>query len=321
MPESNVDTEPNRPHEDSDIDFIAAGRRTGHGLVWLWAPPFAMPPAPGWESVADPPVIALLDTEIRDHHRWLKESTQGIQWRVSASEDGESDATTQADERMPVGGFYGHGTFIAGLIRRRAPGAQLLLLPVMDENGHVEDGDLADALRQLAAYQDRHRRRMVVLMAFGRKAETENPDDDEDLQRVKQALIALARPGVVIVASAGNGRTDLRQFPAAFADDPDLSASVVSVGAGKAADDPDPFSNFGPWVREWRRGTNIVSLMPLAPTGLRRVDGEPFEIQDVDTSNYAWWSGTSFAATIYACEQARDLVIRSSRVAAPVTGP
>jgi subtilisin family serine protease len=316
MSRCKVDTVVNGPYHES---YIAAGRRTGHGTAWLWAPDWAMPPPEAWERVEDPPVVALLDTEIQEHS-WLDSARDpDAPFVIHGSEHGWSPPAAQTDERMPVGKYYGHGTFIAGLLRRRAPGAQLLSVPVMDETGEVDDTVLEAALSWLADYQDRHRRRMVVLLAFGRRAKTDDLEDDADLRKVRQALATLARPGVEIVASAGNDASEHPRYPAGFAVDSDLSEFMVSVGARISATERAPYSNFGVWVREWRGGKNIVSLMPLAPGSQRDVDGKPFDVMSAGTDNYAWWSGTSFAATIYACERARHLVQHSRPLATPVT--
>jgi subtilisin family serine protease len=317
-----VDTVVNGPHHESYVAFTAAGKRTGHGTAWLWAPEWAMPRPEAWEPVEDPPVVALLDTEVHDH-TWLADSQGSRPFLVLASDhDWPHPAPAMPAPPdggpMPVGKYYGHGTFIAGLVRRRAPGAQVLSVPVMDEAGDVDDRLLAEALDWLSGYQDRHRRRMVVLMAFGRPTKAGGPDLDSGLTDMKDALGRLARPGVEIVASAGNDASERPRYPAAFAADPELSASVVSVGARVSDTERAPFSNFGVWVREWRAGRNIVSLMPLAPGAQREADGEPFEVRHTDLNNYAWWSGTSFAATIYACEQARHLVHHSRPLATPV---
>jgi subtilisin family serine protease len=295
-----------------DHDFLAAGKKTGHGTAWLWAPDVVVPPWPAWTPATDPPLVALLDTVIRPHPR-LAEAAGPVPFLLFAADHDLQLPDVPTSAGNGIGRYYGHGTFIAGLIRQVAPAAQLLSLPVMDDDGKVEDGRLAEAIRQLADYQDRHRRRLVVLMPFGRSAETEHPAADEDLQEVRQALARLAQPGVTIVASAGNQGIDLPQYPAAFATDPELRGYVESVGAGRSETERAPFSNFGTWVHEWLPGTNIVSVIPLAP--LVQPDGEVVATPDTSTSNYCYWSGTSFAAAAFAAERAQALARASGPVA------
>jgi subtilisin family serine protease len=110
----------------------------------------------------------------------------------------------------------------------------------------------------------------------------------------------LGSKGVTIVASAGNAGVDTETIPACLAADP--GSPVVSVGAGTSAENREPYSNYGPWVREWRTGT-VTSLMPL----MLGLDG--------DGNGFAQWSGNSFSAAIVAGELAH------ARAAARAGGP
>ena len=112
-----------------------------------------------------------------------------------------------------------------------------------------------------------------------------------------------------IVCSAGNDGSDHTVYPAALAAE---NLQVVSVGAFTTPTERAPYSNYGPWVREWRTGTNLVSTMPLTTTDvgknqelLQAVSGTP----DVSATGhgYAWWSGTSFAAALYAAGLAEQM--------------
>ena len=115
------------------------------------------------------------------------------------------------------------------------------------------------------------------------------------LQTLLVTLVA-----VTIVASAGNAGVDTETIPACLAAEPGLP--VVSVGAGTSAENREPYSNYGPWVSEWRTGT-VTSLMPLT----RGVAG--------DGNGFALWSGTSFSAAIVAGE------VALARAAARAAGP
>jgi subtilase family protein len=75
------------------------------------------------------------------------------------------------------------------------------------------------------------------------------PVDDNVLQRgVDYATIH----DVLVVAAAGNSRSDIPEFPAA-------SRDVVAVGATDASGRRTPFSNFGPWVDVNAPGVGIVT--------------------------------------------------------------
>jgi Subtilase family len=261
--------------------FQAAGKKSGHGTIaWLSAAPFEMPARPP-VSGSGHPVIALLDSGVLDHE-WLRDDGQ-MSFLIGPPDQPSPEVDGDAEE---FGSHRGHGTFMAGLIRLAAPHARVLSVKVMDDHGRVEEGRLVTELDNLAGHFETQRID-VVCMAFGRRrvgTETFDP--------VLDALKRLIEKGVKVVASAGNDGSDIPVYPAAYAAG---LRDVVSVGAGTTPTERAPFSNYGPWVREWRNGTNVVSVMPLMPTA-----GGQF----VEGLNYAWWSGTSFAAGTFAGELA-----------------
>jgi hypothetical protein len=287
-------------------DFRGGGLKSGHGSVaWLPAPDTEMPSVP-WQPQR-PPVIALLDSGVQTHS-WLP-TGDDPQFVVNAAEYGWTAPDLDQPAPPPgvappfYGSHFGHATFIAGLIRLKAPNARVLSMPVMNWAGKVRQRDVVDALIWLADTPDVDVD--IVLMAFGRQAD---PGDD-DLANLRKAVLGLSHKR--IVASAGNDDSDRTVYPAAFAAEEDLP--VVSVGAFTTPTQRAPYSNYGPWVREWRRGTNLVSIMPLTTTmavGTSRVGEQPAAglLGELDIGNgYAWWNGTSFAAALYAAELANQM--------------
>jgi Subtilase family len=289
--------------------FAADGKKSGHGTIaWLPAPAYEMPAGPLWQPSPRPPVIALLDTGVRQHP-WLPEG--GEQPFVLQAEDYgwqspiPDDAAPDADEDYRS--HWGHATFIAGLIRLAAPSAQVLSMRVMKSDGKVSEDDAADALYWLADSREAPGID-IVLMAFGRQ----DDPGDYDLEKLRAPIKKLSDRGVRLVASAGNDGAERPVYPAAFAAEPELSyqsrRAVISVGALASPTERAPYSNSGPWVAEWRRGTNIISIMPL--TTKSSDDHTP----DSDAASapasgngYAWWSGTSFAAAVAAGKLAASL--------------
>jgi hypothetical protein len=289
--------------------FTAAGLKSGHGTVaWLPAPAYEMPPPPPWRPHR-PPVIVVLDSGVRPHN-WLPEGGNPT-FTADAATYGSPPPTLQDPAPPPgkprpyYGSHFGHATFIAGLIRLAAPGARVLSLRVMNSAGKVDETDVANALSWLAGKGRTKTGVDIVLMCFGRPADPSDPD----LDNLRTPIRALSDK-VQIVASAGNDGSEHPVYPAAFAVEPGLS--VVSVGAGASPTERAPFSNFGPWVREWRGGTNIVSCMPLTTKdiGKQRVAAQAaVGAPDVSATGngFAWWSGTSFAAAIYAGQLASQI--------------
>jgi hypothetical protein len=285
--------------------FFAAGKKSGHGVAaWLPAPADEMPPRRSWSPAADPPRIALLDSGVHPHE-WLPAqggppfvidaATLGPDWSSKVPED------QPGKQPYPPGSHWGHGTFIAGLISQAAPGAQILSLRVMDSDGQVADSAVAAALIWLANHAHDHPVD-IVLMAFGRHREQPK---DPSLDEVRKAIARVAGLGLTIVASAGNDGSTEPVYPAAFAVDDDLSSSMVSVGSRLSKREWAPYSNRGPWVREARNGSNTISTNPQTfRTAAHDQMAQPpiTDIHDMwpDQTAFAWWSGTSFAAAIYA---------------------
>jgi subtilisin family serine protease len=160
-----------------------------------------------------------------------------------------------------------HGTFIAGLIRRFAPDAQVRSLRIMRADGGADETNVVEALSHLLESSEPVD---VVQMSFGR--EVHKDDDTRLLDKIKELLGQLAGRGVQLVASAGNNGTDERVYPAAFAAE---GLDIHSVGSGCSEDHHNIFSSHGTWVHDWFPGSEQIG--PL----LHRRWGQ--------------WSGTSFA--------------------------
>jgi Subtilase family len=289
--------------------FAAAGKKSGHGTAaWLPAPADQMPANPPWPQSTRHQVIALLDSGVQQHN-WLPASQPPFV--VHATEYGwpepELPHPPKSPDQPPLGTHWGHATFLAGLIRMTAPDAQVISMRVMNAAGHVSDDHLIHALHWLAENHDTIRTD-VALMAFGRHRDE---PDDHGLDRVRHAMAGLTQRGVKIVASAGNDSSAQPVYPAAFAVEPSLSASVVSVGALSSPTQWASFSDYGPWVREARKGIGIISVLPEvnASAGEQQVTDDAFDPLDMEVTRdgFAWWSGTSFAAAIYAGQLASQL--------------
>jgi hypothetical protein len=290
--------------------FGAEGKKSGHGAVaWLPAPDYEMPVPEAWSPGPQPPVIALLDSGVEGGHSWLPAGGDP-QFVVDATLYGwpgpdadDEPAPAGADDAPDFGSHAIHATFIAGLIRLGAPNAQVLSIQVMDSQGKAKQSDVVKALNWLAD-KAQDVRVDIVLMAFGCQADP----GDKDLSSLRAAVRRLSP--VPIVASAGNHGSDRTVYPAALA--AEHGSSVVSVGALAAPTERAPYSNYGPWVREWRNGSNVISISPLTTVQL---EGEPGTARTgagsytaTTTGNgYAWWSGTSFSAACYAAELAKQM--------------
>lgn len=287
--------------------FTASGKKSGHGTIaWLPAPAYEMAAGPPWRPSHRPPVIALLDTGVQEHP-WLPRDgdppfvlhAEDYGWQSPVPDDDTDDDAD--DDGANYRSHWGHATFIAGLIRLAAPGAQVLSMRVMNSRGKVSEDAAASALNWLADNPDEAGGTGIVLMPFGRQ----DDPGDRDLEKLRIPIRKLSERGVRVVASAGNDGAERPVYPAAFAAERELSGesgrTVISVGALATPTERAPYSNSGPWVAEWHRGTNVISIMPLTTKSPDdQADGFDPGTAPAPGDGYAWWSGTSFAAAIAA---------------------
>ncbi|MFG1705914.1 S8 family serine peptidase [Nonomuraea sp. M3C6] len=206
-------------------------------------------------------VVGLLDTGVAKHPWWSSGDWYG---RLGPE---EADASEGAQA--------GHGTFIAGLLARRAPGVALSVHRVLDGDGIGDEAAVVRALHRL-----RERPPQVLNLSFGC-----NTFDDRPPPLLADAIGALS--DTVTVACAGNTGSDRPFWPAAL-------PSTVGVAALDASQERRaPYSGYGTWVDACARGDWLASSF---------LDGGDF-------AGYAAWSGTSFATALVAgaiADAARD---------------
>ncbi|MEI2777946.1 MAG: S8/S53 family peptidase [Tetrasphaera sp.] len=171
----------------------------------------------------------------------------------------------------------GHGTFVTGLVLRRAPDAEIRQYRATDSHGFGSSWQLKN--RILQARDDGCR---VINLSLG--------FTDADLLG-NPALSAVLHhlPGdVIVVAAAGNAGTTLPMLPAAH-------KRAVGVGGLDADLVPVCWSNRGPWVDFSARAIPVTSTYVADPSG---------PMTDDNNTCWAVWAGTSFAAPLVAGELA-----------------
>lgn len=224
-----------------------------------------LPSYPGSISERSKPSIVVLDTGLAGD-RLRPHALHGLVAGRGHTEMPDEDGDGCID---PVAG---HGTFIAGIIERIAPGCELSVLGVLGGYGDADEMTVAQALEELIDPATSTGPDLVSL-SFGGYALGE-------MERLAQAVRRLQAVGSIVVASAGNDATCRPTYPAAL-------PGVVSVGA-LGPDGPAPFTNYGDWVRACAPGVDVVSTF-----------FNLWEPQPGEGDRYAeWvsWSGTSFAA-------------------------
>jgi subtilisin family serine protease len=243
--------------------------------------------------------------------------------RFTAADDPELTGCTLDRVNGVLDRCAGHGTFIAGVVRQHCPESTLLVVPVMYGDGVADEAFLVETLqllwiRQLLVQRGRHEGPSIDVLSLSLGYYHETPGAFDDEPAFVAVLRALAGTGVAITAAAGNGGTDHPFYPAAFALADDFDVPLTSVGA----QNPDGrtvavFSNTGVWVRAYRRGTAVVSTMPVTFDGSLRgtlyhhpTPNPPRGASKPDhyCGGFGLWSGTSFSAPALAGEVAAHLV-------------
>jgi hypothetical protein len=281
-----------------------------------------------------PPVVVVLDSGL-GAHPWFADGFLTVRAAAQAAVvagaipgapaiTGPNDGPVTDQPLIgALASHFGHGTFIAGVIRQSAPMARVGMVRVMHSDGVAYESDLLAALRVLV---DDARRRAagdlsaepvdVVSLSLGYFHE----DGDTLTPALLPLLDQLSRLGVVVVAAAGNFATPRPFYPAAFA--PRYAggpgAPLVSVGALNPNASVALFSDDGPWVTCFATGAAMVSTFPVTSAGTRQPDfsvgGGARQGLDLDdfASGFAVWSGTSFAAPVVAARVAAALYARAA---------
>ncbi|HEX3792618.1 MAG TPA: S8/S53 family peptidase [Pseudonocardiaceae bacterium] len=233
--------------------------------------PADLPPSPATELWQPPVTVALLDTGL-DPHPWFAGRPWLSDWGLSP-EVLHPGLPAEADRQA------GHGTFVAGVLLRHAPGVTVRHHRTLSSLGITDDATVAagiDRVRTMAAIR-RERLDLMVLTAGCYTAHDQCPPV------LRRAIERLGE--TMLVASAGNNATSRPFWPAAL---PEVVGVAATSADGRLAD----FSNFGDWVNASAPGVEVRSSF------VRLARDEHGIAPDTATRVYggASWSGTSFAA-------------------------
>jgi len=276
------------------------------------------------------PVIVVPDTAIAAHP-WFKDDSGIVRLELKEGRLVPLLTAKPVDPPIsvpaptePVGLLQGHATFIAGLLRQGCPEATIVSIPVMGDDGVVDESYLLDVLQALL---DRHVHGQqhdasevvdVLNLSMGYYAE----DRTYTSGPVADLLDRFAERGVLVVAGVGNDGTDAPFVPAALAAEVPqrITAKAVPPLASVGASNPDGatvalFSNNLALVSAVRPGVSVVSTLPLTngmgqpSSQVRSGDTIRCTVDPDDyTGGFGVWSGTSFSTPVFAAELAATLV-------------
>ncbi len=179
--------------------------------------------------------IAILDTGIYSEHVDFASKTTEISHINFASDEGFRNSSDYFD-------IHGHGTHVAGIAAGNgasssgkyqgvAPGASLLNVKTLDNNGGITDSDVLDAVDWIITQDNAD----IISMSFRTKFQ------EGVYHPISVALESAANHGIIPVAAAGNyGPLHLTGIH------PGSTPSVISVGAINRNLKLTSFSSIGP---------------------------------------------------------------------------
>jgi hypothetical protein len=178
----------------------------------------------------------------------------------------------------------GHGTFIAGVLRRTAPAIRFDPAVALSADGVGDEESVCAALAALDSG--------VSFINLSLGCHTQG-----DLPSMPMANALAGRPAVA-VAAAGNASTTRPTWPAAFAD----VIGVAALQPSRSGLVPADYSNHGPWVDLCARGDWTGPYV----SGML----DPPEDPALSFVGWARWQGTSFAVP-YAIGRMAEIVTTS----------
>lgn len=183
--------------------------------------------------------VAVLDTGVSPRHPALAaQLLTGWNFIEGSADTDDVPRSRDSNGNGKPDELVGHGTFVAGLIARFAPGARLLPVKILDGDGQ---GTLWDAVQGIRFAISRGAR--VINLSFGLQAQP---------KLLADAVQEAKKRGVVVVTSAGNRNSDREQFPAHYSEV--LTVAALGPDRVKAG-----FSNFGSDVDVAAPGVDVVS--------------------------------------------------------------
>lgn len=191
-------------------------------------------------------VVAVLDTGADASHPALAGAiVPGWNFVTDSADTCEAQRGTDSNNNGIADELYGHGTFVAGIVRPVAPSASIMPVVVLDSDGRSTSFRITRGI-----YYAVDQGASVINMSLGTPLTNFFLEDAIDEARAAR---------IVVVASAGNeGAIDPLQYPAAYSGDGTIAvAGTDSVGVRA------PFSSYGDHVSLSALGIDVVSAFPL----------------------------------------------------------
>jgi subtilisin family serine protease len=168
--------------------------------------------------------------------------------------------TAAALGQQPLPAAFGHGTMVAGLIRRVAPAARIMPIRAFQADGSSRSSDIIRAI-----YYAVDHGAQVINMSFSLESFSDG---------ILRAINYAGRRGVICVAAVGNANKETLVYPAAL-------GNAIGVASTTLADTRAGFSNYG------------ADMVKLSAPGEELITTYP-------GGRYASVAGTSFSTALVA---------------------
>ncbi|NQT90720.1 MAG: S8 family serine peptidase, partial [Candidatus Omnitrophica bacterium] len=217
---------------------------------------------PAWDmALGYGVVVAVLDTGVNYNHLDLSQNIWSNPGEVANGQDSDGngyvddvvgwDFVTNSDDPIDD---HGHGSHVAGIVAAVgnnnygiigvAPGAKIMPLKVLDDNGNGNTTWVANAITYAADNGAR-----VLNNSLGGEMFNNIPN-----YVLEDAIRYAASRGCVVLFAAGNDDADVANYHACY------MPEVICVGATDPYDDRASFSNWGFYVDVAAPGAQILSL-------------------------------------------------------------
>ena len=243
------------------------------GLKGPWPPKVDTAHANAGKNVR----VAVIDTGWHEDAGRLQ-VTKYLKTKV----DGERETYTPND----LGLYEGHGTFIAGVIKCRAPQARIKHYSIGTGVAVSELVMVAAIIRALD--DDPAKPPHIINLSAG--CHTRRDSGPKTFQQLWKDRLS-TMPGTILIAAAGNDASSLPFYPAARG----WAIGVGSLDHGGAV---SSFSNYGDSADIYLLGRNHINAFPKGKYICKEAPNTGDEREF--TNGLARWSGTSFAAPLFA---------------------
>jgi subtilisin family serine protease len=253
-----------------------------------------LPPIPAGTQLGQNVKIAVVDTGVADQDGARKVWNEGNGGFGNDDFDPLYDIRTLNDG-MKLAWAAGHGTFIASLIRQVVPAAEIIPIRACSPMGYETEDEVARGIEAAVA-----RDVDIINLSWCSYALVAGHDPegqatyDEPL-RLRAAVETAIAHDIVVVAAAGNSASPDPMYPAAWPD-------VLAVGALDRDGRRWEHSNYGKWVGAWALGEDLRGVYVRGEENPANDPDGHAEVWDHPETNYATWTGTSFAAPLVAAQ-------------------